>query len=86
MQRVMRWYDFITINIYWLGLNMATSVITPVLLPFLVALFVPAEVKNTYLANIRVISLAVAMLVQPMAGMFSDRSTSRFGRRRPYIF
>ncbi|MBN1665835.1 MAG: MFS transporter [Anaerolineales bacterium] len=86
MQRALRWYDFITINIYWLGLNMATSVITPVLLPFLVALYVPADVKNTYLANIRVISLAVAMLVQPLAGMFSDRSISRYGRRRPYIF
>jgi MFS family permease len=27
----------------------------------------------------------IAMLVQPAAGLLSDRSTSRFGRRRPYI-
>jgi MFS family permease len=81
-----RWYDHITINIYWLGLNVASGVITPVLLPYLVALFVPSEAKNTYLATIRVISLAVAMMIQPMAGMLSDRSTLRWGRRRPYIF
>jgi len=85
MQRAIHWYDHITINIYWLGLNVATATITPVLLPYLVALFAPAEYKNTYLATVRVIGLAVAMLVQPLAGMLSDRSTSRWGRRRPYI-
>jgi MFS family permease len=86
MKRDFRWYDHITINIYWLGLNIATSTLTPVLLPYLVLLFAPAEQKNTYLAAVRVIGLAVAMMIQPMAGMLSDRSTSRWGRRRPYIF
>lgn len=86
MNRVLRWYDHLTINIYWLGLNVASGSITPVILPFLVALFVPPEQKNTYLATIRVIGLAVAMMIQPMAGMLSDRSTLRWGRRRPYIF
>jgi MFS family permease len=85
MKEEMRWYDHITINIYWLGINVASGTITPVLLPYLVALFAPSEFKNTYLASIRVIGLAVAMMVQPMAGMFSDRSTHRLGRRRPYI-
>ena len=86
MKTTLRWYDHITINIYWLGINIASGSITPVILPYLVALFVPPEAKNTYLASIRVYGLAVAMLVQPMAGMLSDRSTSRWGRRRPFIF
>ncbi|MCR4406757.1 MAG: MFS transporter [Anaerolineae bacterium] len=81
----LRWYDYITINIYWLGINIATGAITPIILPYLVALFVPAEVKNTYLSIVRVAGLAVAMLVQPLAGMLSDRSTLLWGRRRPYI-
>jgi len=81
----MRWYDYITYNIYWLGLNIATGSITPIILPFLVAQFVPAEVKATYLGRLRVVGLAVAMMIQPMAGLFSDRSTLRWGRRRPYI-
>lgn len=85
MRRELRWYDYITINIYWLGFNIASGSITPLLLPYLVALFVPADQKNTYLANIRVISLAVAMLIQPVAGMLSDRSTHPLGRRRPYV-
>jgi MFS family permease len=85
MKRELRWHEYITLNIYWFGFNVASGSITPVLLPYLVALFVPAEQKNTYLANIRVISLAMAMLVQPVAGMFSDRCTHPLGRRRPYM-
>lgn len=86
MRERMRWYDHITVNLYWLGLNVASGTITPVLLPYLVAMFVPPEHKNTYLAIVRAIGLAVAMMIQPMAGMLSDRSTLRWGRRRPYIF
>ena len=85
MKRDMRWYDHIAINVYWLGINIASGAITPVLLPYLVALFAPLALKNSYLATIRVIGLAAAMAVQPMAGMFSDRSTHRAGRRRPFI-
>lgn len=85
MPRQARWYDYIAVNIYWLGLNISTGILTPVLLPYLVVLFAPAAQKNTYLAVLRVIGLAVAMLVQPMAGLLSDRNTSRWGRRRPYI-
>jgi MFS family permease len=86
MKRVLRWYDHLTLNIHWLGLNVATGAITPIILPYLVALFVQEDQKNTYLATVRVVGLAVAMLVQPIAGMLSDRTTSRWGRRRPYIF
>jgi MFS family permease len=85
-ERNLRWYEHITLNAYWLGLNIASGTITPVLLPYLVLLFMPEEQKNTYLANVRVVGLAVAMLIQPLGGMLSDRNTSRFGRRRPYIF
>lgn len=81
----LRWYQHLSINSYWFGLNIASGIITPLLLPYLVVLFMPPEYKNTYLANIRVIGLAVAMFIQPLAGMLSDRNTSRWGRRRPYI-
>ncbi|MCK5645693.1 MAG: hypothetical protein KAH97_02875, partial [Anaerolineales bacterium] len=63
----MRWRDHVRINILWLGLNIENGSITPVILPYLVALFVADAQKNTHLATIRVISLAVAMLVQPVS-------------------
>ena len=85
MKRPLRWCEFLTVNAYWLGINTGSAVLTPVLLPFLVAIFMPAAQKNSYLATLRVIGLAVAMLVQPLAGLLSDRSTSRWGKRRPFV-
>lgn len=77
--------QYITYNIYWLGLNMATGALTPIILPYLVALFVPEAVKGTALGALRSAGLIVAIIVQPTAGLFSDRSTLRWGRRRPFI-
>ncbi len=85
MKRTLRWRDLLAINVHWLSISTVTGSITPLLLPYLVALFVPAERKNTYLATVRVASLAVAMAVQPMAGLLSDRSTLSWGPRRPFV-
>jgi MFS family permease len=82
----LRWHEFITHNIYWLGLNMATGSLTPIILPFLVARFAGPAQKATYLGMLRSAGLVIAILVQPMAGWLSDRSTLRWGRRRPFIF
>ena len=81
----LRWRDLLAINVHWLGISTITGSLTPLLLPYLVALFAPPDRKNTYLATVRVISLALAMMVQPMAGLLSDRSKLRWGRRRPFI-
>jgi MFS family permease len=85
MMRKLRWHELITLNTFWFGSNLVSGTLTPLLLPYLVALFVPAEQKNTYYSYIRVSSLAVAMLVQPATGLLSDRSTHPAGRRRPYM-
>jgi MFS family permease len=81
----LHWYDHLAINSYWLGINIASGSLTPILMPALVLMFMPPEMKNTYLANVRVIGLSVAMLFQPLAGMWSDQSTAKMGRRRPFI-
>jgi MFS family permease len=82
----LRWYDHLSINLFWLGLNIRNQAVGSLFLPFLVDIFARPEVKNTALGGLRTAGLIVAMLVQPAAGLLSDRSTSRFGRRRPYIF
>ena len=82
----LRWYDFITINLFWLGLNIRNTAVGSVFMPYLVYSFVSPEVQNTALGAMRAVGLLVAMLVQPAVGLMSDRSTSRFGSRRPFIF
>jgi MFS family permease len=81
----LRWFDYITINLFWLGLNIRNTALGSIFMPYLVGIFAPEEFKNTALGAMRSAGLVIAMLVQPAAGLLSDRSTSRFGRRRPYI-
>jgi MFS family permease len=80
----LRWYDYLTINIFWLGLNIRNTALGSFFMPYMVNIFAP-EIKNTALGAMRSAGLVIAMLVQPAAGLLSDRSTSKWGRRRPYI-
>ena len=78
------WYDYITINIYWFGLT-AVSQSNGLIQPLLIQRFVTPEQQGTFYGNMRLYSLMVALLVQALAGMLSDRSAAKWGRRRPYI-
>ena len=62
----------------WLVLN--TTV-----MPLRVAELVDPARQSTYLGLITFIGLLIAMLMQPVVGVLSDRSTFRLGRRRPFI-
>lgn len=84
MKRI-RWFDYLTINLFWLGLNIRNTALGSIFMPYMVGIFAPESLKNTALGAMRSAGLVIAMLVQPAAGLLSDRSTSRFGRRRPYI-
>jgi Na+/melibiose symporter-like transporter len=85
-QKKMHWYDFISINLFWLGLNIRNNAVQNIFMPYMVAIFVAEGTRNTALGMMRTAGLIIAMLVQPAMGLLSDRSTSRFGRRRPFIF
>lgn len=84
MDRPVRWHDYITINIYFLGLavlNQSNGLIQPLL----VALFVGEASKGGYYGSLRLSALMGALLFQASWGAISDRSTLPWGRRRPFI-
>lgn len=85
MSREIRWYDYITINSYWLGLTILNQTMTPLVLPLLVQQFVGEAGKGTFFGTLRLWTLMAALLGQALMGMLSDRSTLRWGRRRPFI-
>ncbi len=85
MTRPIRWYDYITFNIYFLGLTTLSQTMG-LITPLLVQQFVGTAQQGTYYGRFRLFTLMVALLAQALMGLFSDRSTSRFGRRRPFIF
>jgi MFS family permease len=79
-----QWYDYVTVNAYWLGLTTLSQTLGLVY-PLLVQQFVGEETKGTLFGNLRLWTLMVALLVQALMGVLSDRSTLRWGRRRPFI-
>lgn len=85
MNRAIRWYDYITINIYFLGLT-TLSQTNGLVFPLLVQQFVGEAEQGTFFGTLRLWSLMVAVLAQSAMGLLSDHSTSRWGRRRPFIF
>jgi MFS family permease len=82
--RTFHWYDYITFNIYFFGLTTLAQTLG-LITPLLVQQFVGEAQQGTYYGTFRLYTLMVALLAQALMGMLSDRSTSRWGRRRPYI-
>ncbi len=80
----MRWHDYITISIYWLGISTIAQT-NGLIVPLMVQRFVGTERQGAFFGQLRLYTLMVALLVQALMGMLSDRSTSRWGRRRPFI-
>lgn len=80
-----RWLNLIWINVYYLGLTTLSQTLTPLLVPLLVQQFVGITQQGTAYGNLRLWTLMVAVLVQSLMGLVSDRSTFRWGKRRPFI-
>ena len=75
--RRLRAIDYITVNIYWLGLNFVTGGLTPIILPYLVQQFVP-----DYTLSI-LIALPLAFAVTFGAGVAMERLVIRHLYKRP---
>jgi MFS family permease len=79
------WTNYITINSLWLGLNGVAQSLNPLILPLLIQEFVGEAQQGTYFGRIRLWSLMVAILTQALFGSLSDKFSSPFGKRNPFI-
>lgn len=78
--------NYFNLSAYWFALSCLWNSLGPIILPNLVSPpMVNDAIKGSALGLLSAVGLIVAIIVQPVAGYVSDRSTSRFGRRRPYL-
>ena len=73
------------ISVFWLGLSTVWAGLNVVYLPDRVEALVGPAHKGTYLGVLVSVGLMVAIVVQPVMGAVSDRTTARWGRRKPYM-
>ena len=59
------WIDLITVNLFWLGLNLRNNAVGTIFMPYLVDHFVGEGLRNSALGGMRTAGLVIAMLVQP---------------------
>ncbi|MDP7285895.1 MAG: MFS transporter [Dehalococcoidales bacterium] len=77
--------NYVKITILGFALAALWSSLHSIILPLRLLDFVAESQKNTYLGLLTFTGLLLAMIIQPVAGTISDRSTFHWGRRRPYI-
>ncbi len=79
-----RW-DYVKITLFGLAITAVWQSLHTIILPLRLLDFVPEAQKNTYLGLMTLTGLLMAMLAQPIAGAISDRSSFKWGQRRPFI-
>ena len=79
--------QLVDMSIYWLGLSAIFGGVTAILggrLEF--EQLVPEGTEGTALVQMVFLGSVIAAVLQPTVGAVSDYTTSRWGRRKPYIF
>jgi MFS family permease len=77
--------DHLAISCFWLAYNFHWGALLGIVLPHQIAALVGDAQKELYNGLIPALGAALSLVLTPIAGALSDRSRSRFGRRRPYI-
>lgn len=78
--------DFVLLACYWVAIGYLWQSLGTLILPDVVQEVVGSASKGRALSLLEGIGMVVAVLWQPVAGTISDRTRTRFGRRKPFLF
>jgi len=77
--------DFIVLSLYWVAIGYLWNSLTALILPDLIIEFVGRAHEGVAASFLKSIGTLMAIVWQPIVGGISDRTVTRWGRRRPFI-
>jgi MFS family permease len=77
--------ELMWLGLYWFAMSFHWGALITIVIPAEVLRFVPESQKGAYLGLLLSGGAVMAMVVSPIAGALSDRSTLPLGRRRPFV-
>ncbi len=77
--------DQLFVSCFWLAYNIHWGALVAIVLPSQITAIVGDAHKEFYNGLIPPIGALVSLMITPVAGALSDRSRSRWGRRRPFM-
>lgn len=82
--------ELLGISVLWFGLNFQFAALLPIVVPAQILLLITPGSAGTpaqalVLGALAALGAVTAVILQPLIGAASDRTSSRLGRRRPYI-
>jgi MFS family permease len=83
--RALPFAHLLELSVYWLGINAIWAGLHDVILPRRLEELVGILDAGKAIGLVTTAGVVMAILVQPTAGAISDYTTSRWGRRKPYI-
>jgi Na+/melibiose symporter-like transporter len=84
-ERRLRTRDQFFVSCFWFAYNFHWMALLIIVLPSQITAIVGEAHKELFTGLILPLGAALSLVVTPLAGALSDRSTSRFGRRRPFM-
>ncbi len=77
-------------SVLWFALNFQFAALLPIVVPAQILLLVTPGTAGSsqqalFLGALAALGAVTAVVLQPLVGALSDRTTTRLGRRRPYI-
>lgn len=77
--------DFVVMSLYWVAIGYLWNSLTALILPDLIIQLVGRAHEGLASSFLKGIGTMVAVVWQPLVGAVSDRATTPWGRRRPFI-
>lgn len=77
--------DFVVLSLYWVAIGYLWNSLTALILPDMIIEFVGRAHEGVAASFLKSIGTLMAIVWQPIVGGISDRTVTRWGRRRPFI-